>query len=329
MKAIQPFAEIMDVDIGVNVLKKIELVGRTCYKSTENIKDGSAEKFVANLISRGHEAMLEHGSFCFMIPYGEWRGLQIMIQNFETHNGFKCFLRFTNEGRCLVSGNIRAWRDFLTVCLEQTDYLPYYFHKFLESHPILFPEFQKDIKYCGRDHVRMIPMGRDDLIGETELLTHGDVTVRFVLDRGISHELVRHRPASFAQESTRYCNYGKDKFGGEITFIIPEFFQYDSLQWHMWNNAMKTAEDTYLNMMDIGVTPEQARTVLPNSVKTEVIMTANCAEWRHFFELRACNSTGKAHPQMLEVTRPLLDDFKKTINFIFDDLIYEKKGVCV
>ena len=157
---------------------------------------------------------------------------------------------------------------------------------------------------------------------ENEFLTHCDITVRFVVDRGVTHEIVRHRPASFAQESTRYCNYAKDKFGGEITFIIPEFFKYGSPEWLLWKNHMERCELDYLTMIGIGVTPEKARTVLPNSLKTELIMTANCAEWKHFFALRACNSTGKAHPQMLEVSRPLLDDFKNTIYGIFEDLNY-------
>jgi thymidylate synthase (FAD) len=146
-----------------------------------------------------------------------------------------------------------------------------------------------------------------------------------VVDRGISHELVRHRPASFAQESTRYCNYAQDKFGGQITFIIPEFFNYGSPEWKIWKENITRSEADYLALIALGVSPEKARGVLGTSLKTEVIMTANCAEWKHFFRLRACNATGKAHPQMLEVAQPLLDDFKKAISVIFDDLDYERK----
>ena len=151
---------------------------------------------------------------------------------------------------------------------------------------------------------------------------HVSATVELTTSRAVTHELVRHRVASFAQESTRYCNYSKDKFGNQLTFIIPEFFQYGSPAWKVWKDAMECAEAYYLTLINMGVKPEEARTVLPNSLKTEVIMTANCAEWKHFFNLRACNSTGKAHPQMLEVSRPLLDDFKNTISEIFDDLVY-------
>lgn len=319
MKAILPFAEIMDIDIGVDVLKKIEWVGRTCYKSTDKITDESAPKFVAGLIKRGHEAMVEHASFCFEIDRQVYRWMKGVIQYMSDAFGFKSFMRFTDEERILMSGNVRAWRDLFRNMMEWVG-IPACFEGFIKENPVLFPEYQDEIFIGKLDSIR--PIYTDDLKSELEFLTHCDVTVRWVVDRGISHELVRHRPASFAQESTRYCNYGQDKFGGQITFIIPEFFQYGSLEWKLWKDAMEECEKTYLKMIDAGVTPEKARTVLPNSVKTEVIMTANCAEWIHFFKLRACNSTGKAHPQMLEVSRPLLDSFKKTISVVFDDLTY-------
>lgn len=157
--------------------------------------------------------------------------------------------------------------------------------------------------------------------GHEAMLEHASVTVKFVVDRGISHELVRHRLASFAQESTRYCNYSKDDFGSEITFIIPDYLEYKSEGWNIWKESMKQAEDAYFKMLDFGLSPQQARAVLPNSLKTEVVMTANLREWRHFFKLRALGTTGKPHPQMLEVTVPLLEDMKNLIPVVFDDLV--------
>lgn len=157
--------------------------------------------------------------------------------------------------------------------------------------------------------------------GHEVMLEHASITVKFVIDRGISHELVRHRLASFAQESTRYCNYSKDDFGSEITFIIPEYLDYKSAGWNTWKETMKACEDSYFKLLDIGLTPQEARAVLPNSLKTEVVMTANLREWRHFFKLRALGTTGKPHPQMLEVTIPLLEDFKQMIPVVFDDLV--------
>lgn len=157
--------------------------------------------------------------------------------------------------------------------------------------------------------------------GHEAMLEHASVTVKFVVDRGISHELVRHRLASFAQESTRYCNYSKDDFGSEITFIIPDYLEYKSESWNIWKESMKQAEDAYFKMLDFGLSPQQARAVLPNSLKTEVVMTANLREWRHFFKLRALGTTGKPHPQMLEVAVPLLEDMKNLIPVVFDDLV--------
>lgn len=157
--------------------------------------------------------------------------------------------------------------------------------------------------------------------GHEAMLEHASVTVKFVVDRGISHELVRYRLASFAQESTRYCNYSKDDFGSEITFIIPDYLEYKSEGWNIWKESMKQAEDAYFKMLDFGLSPQQARAVLPNSLKTEVVMTANLREWRHFFKLRALGTTGKPHPQMLEVAVPLLEDMKNLIPVVFDDLV--------
>lgn len=156
--------------------------------------------------------------------------------------------------------------------------------------------------------------------GHEAMLEHASVTVKFVVDRGISHEIVRHRMASFAQESTRYCNYSKDDFGSEITFIIPDYLEYKSEGWNIWKESMKQTEDAYFKMLDFGLSPQQARSVLPNSLKTEVVMTANLREWRHFFKLRAEGVTGTPHPQMLEVAAPLLQDMQKLIPVIFDDI---------
>ena len=167
--------------------------------------------------------------------------------------------------------------------------------------------------------------------GHEAMLEHCVISVKFIVDRGVSHELVRHRMASYAQESTRYCNYSKDKFGNELTFIKPCFWEHfsdnieDNFALGEWEAAMADAEKHYFKLIENSATPEQARTVLPNSIKTEVVMTANLREWRHFFKLRALGITGKPHPQMLEVTVPLLAEFKALIPVVFDDLIVGEK----
>lgn len=156
--------------------------------------------------------------------------------------------------------------------------------------------------------------------GHLAMIEHASVTVKFVVDRSISHELVRHRLASFAQESTRYCNYSKDDFSSEITFIIPEYLAYGSEGFKIWKEQMKAAEKAYFDLLNFGLSAQEARAVLPNSLKTELIMTANLREWMHFFNLRAAGTTGTPHPQMLEVAVPLLQDMKKLIPVIFDNI---------
>lgn len=153
--------------------------------------------------------------------------------------------------------------------------------------------------------------------GHEAMLEHFSFSVKFIVDRGVSHEIVRHRVASFAQESTRYCNYGHE---GEITVIEPCFWEEGSQEYMAWKHGCSVAQRRYLELLEDGVSPQEARAVLPNSLKTEVVMTANLREWRHFFSLRACGTTGKPHPQMLEVTVPLLKEIKSLIPVVFDDL---------
>ena len=159
--------------------------------------------------------------------------------------------------------------------------------------------------------------------GHEAMIEHSSLSVKFVVDRGVSHELVRHRIASFAQESTRYCNYGKDKFGNEITVILPCFFDTgmgilsNSLVYQEWKLACECAEERYFNLLKMGATPQEARTVLPNSLKTEITVTANYREWRNFFKLRTAEAS---HPQMREVAIPLLKELKTLIPIIFDDI---------
>lgn len=138
--------------------------------------------------------------------------------------------------------------------------------------------------------------------------------------RTVRHELVRHRLASFAQESTRYCNYGKEKFGNELTFIKPCFWFETNPNYEIWRTSMAVAEDSYLQMIKNGATPQGARSVLPNSIKTEVVMTANYREWRHFLWLRAARLTRPAHPQMEELAVPLLKELHERIPVVFDDI---------
>ena len=158
--------------------------------------------------------------------------------------------------------------------------------------------------------------------GHEAMIEHSSLSVKFVVDRGVSHELVRHRIASFAQESTRYCNYSKDKFGNEITVIEPCFWNEDTGFYECWKVSCEQSERYYFELLNGGATPQQARTVLPNSLKTEITITANYREWRNFFKLRTAEAS---HPQMREVTIPLLKELKTLIPIIFDDIEVENE----
>lgn len=156
--------------------------------------------------------------------------------------------------------------------------------------------------------------------GHEAVLEHFNVTAKFICDRGVSHEIVRHRLASYCQESTRYCNYSKDGFGHEITVIEPCYLDKfdESPAYTSWLQACADAERHYFDMLDAGCTPQEARAVLPNSLKTEVVMTANIREWRHFFKLRCAPA---AHPQMREVATMLLKQFYTECPLLFHDVV--------
>ncbi|GHV11430.1 thymidylate synthase [Clostridia bacterium] len=153
--------------------------------------------------------------------------------------------------------------------------------------------------------------------GHESVIEHEKITVRIICDRGVSHELVRHRIASYSQESTRYCNYAKDKFGGELTFIKPCFWEDDSEAMKIWRGQMAETERMYLKLIQSKIPPEEARTILPNSLKTEIIVTMNLREWRHFFRLR---TSPKAHPQMREIAIPLLAEMRTLLPVVFGDI---------
>ena len=157
--------------------------------------------------------------------------------------------------------------------------------------------------------------------GHESVLEHGTISVKFICDRGVTHEIVRHRIAAYCQESTRYCNYSKDKFNNEITVIKPIFWNEDSEQYKIWYNSMLASEKAYFDLLATGSTAQEARDVLSNSLKTEIVVTYNIREWRHFFELRTAKA---AHPQMRELAIMTLKMFKNNIPVLFDDIEVEQ-----
>lgn len=178
-------------------------------------------------------------------------------------------------------------------------------------------------RVCYKSESKITPDSAEGFVrrilsnGHESVLEHEKLTVRIICDRGVTHELVRHRIASYSQESTRYCNYSLNKYENELTFIRPFFWNDDPEKFRIWEESMAAAERGYLELIARGATPQEARSVLPNSLKTEIVVTMDLREWRHFFKLRTAPA---AHPQMREVAVPLLKAFQEAVPVVFEGI---------
>ena len=159
--------------------------------------------------------------------------------------------------------------------------------------------------------------------GHESVIEHEKITVRIICDRGVTHEIVRHRIASYSQESTRYCNYANDKFGNELTFIRPFYWENEPVKKAIWTTSMERVEKNYKELIRLGASPQEARAILPNSLKTEIVVTMNLREWRHFLKLR---TSPAAHPQIREVAIPILKKFKELVPFVFNDILCDEEA---
>ena len=306
MNVIKPGYTIEHRDELRGGLAIIEKAARTCYKSEDKIKDGSAERMVKALINRHHEAMLEHGDYIFALAdYHILDNVVFSLRRLMEDTGVTPMLAYTNiDERPIISGNIRAWREFLA----SGSAAAYYFTGAIDriyTEDIIPPE---DVT----DDPRVKQIKYEDLRGTVERLTHLRQTVRFTIDRGVSHEFVRHRVMSFAQESSRYCDYS-----GGLTVIEPCYLEPGSNTHGIWRRECMSADVAYTNEKRLGLKPEEARAVLPTSTKTELVMTGTLRQWDHFFDMRARQTTGKAHPQAAEVAVPLMHDMEA----LFPDVI--------
>lgn len=301
MKIIKPSFMIEDRDELRGNLAMIERAARTCYKTEDKIGDDSAERMVRGLIRRGHEAMLEHGDYIFRLAnYDDLAVVVSTLWRIMERLGFAPMLTWTNvDERPIISGNIRAWRELIATGCPAA----YYFTGLID--PIYTEDLISQEDRCEDQRVQQIRYA--DLVGEVEHRAHIRQTVRFIVDRGVSHEFVRHRVMSFAQESTRYCNYSNDRFDRNITVIEPLYLVPGTEPYDLWERQCRNAESTYFAELNSGLLPEEARAVLPTSTKTELVMTGTLGHWDHFFDLRARQCTGKAHPQAVEVALPLLN----------------------
>lgn len=273
-----------------SALRFIEKAGRTCYKSEGKITEDSAEKFVKKLIKAGHLAMVEHSNMVVKTEgEDEWIDHELFVCTVETAGKY---LRVWAEGHDIyVGGNLTAWyqRGMETGWPEM-------FWAFWGKYGQLFDMRAREQK--RRKPFRFSLCPHDEIPQELHRYA-----VKFICDRGVSHELVRHRPCSFAQESTRYVNYG----GKDMEFIEPAGFGGWSELAQLWfENMCEGAEADYDSLLTQNLKPQQARAVLPNALKTEVIVTADLQEWNHIFKLRCAPG---AHPDFVRLAVPLRDKF--------------------
>lgn len=300
-------------------IKKIERIARVCYKSEDKIGEGTDIKMVRSLIERQHLAMLEHASLAFQVDaktYYRWLHIieELTTEPLVSRSCKKCYLRFSHvPDRYIISGNLRAWLETFQELSRTHVSLQYAFITEIGRLTKGLIDFNPG--GCGEDVYQYIT----DFTQLTyeERLIHETLSVLFTVDRGVTHELVRMRDCSFAQESTRYCNYNLGKFGNEITVIRPCFWEDTSPSFSIWADACAKAEEAYFKLLAAGAKPQEARDVLPTSVKADIVVTTEIAEWQHIFALRACDATGPAHPQMKEVMVPLLKNRQEVMPKMF------------
>lgn len=311
MKIVNPSVEVLRTGYETDFMTPeqfIELVGRNCYKSEEKITQGSAVKFVRNLINRGHEAMIEHWSLIFEVKrndlyrsiFNAWTDA-FRWWKFDPDDGFVPKIRFTKDedhNHYVVSGNIRSWRDFIRLHQRKGGFVPFFLYEVALTAPVFFDDLLSLKKQISEEDRWLKQITVNDLISDFEHLVHHDMTIRFICNRGVTHEMVRHREASYAQESTRYCNYSKGQFGEEITVVRPGWCKEGSSLYEVWRRGCQADEDRYMTLLEMGVSPQDARDVLNHSLKADIIVTGNMSHWLHFESLRC--SPG-AHPRMREV----------------------------
>lgn len=297
MKVIKPSATVI---VPETPYKHIEKISRICYKSENTITETSAEPFVRRLFNSNHNAMLEH--FRFIVEIDEYDYKEILNVNHRK------YLTMTDDDhRYIVSASARGFNDMYRTILD--DYSEIDVLDILESIIASIVYEYKCEALFDMDLYDISPIEKltnhvitdFSKLSDKEYNAHAWYSVHFVCDRGVSHELVRHRDASFAQESTRYCNYNKGKYGSEITVIKPIFWEEDSEEYKLWWIDCKHSEETYNSLIKLGATPQEVRSILPNSLKTEIVVTAQVYEWRHIISLRMLGTTGAPHPQMKEV----------------------------
>ena len=302
MRIVAPSFIILDNLDQQSLAARIEFCGRICYKSEHRIEAGSAIPFVRKMAEHGHNSVLEMAVV----------SLDITCAPAQIANLYFCQPKFLqidrlSATRLLVTGSMRAFREMAQQ--HPDDAISNAIVVFLSKrHPYFFEGLCDGLKEdLSEIRVEKIPLKQIERLERQQLVKHRYLAVKFIVNRAVTHELVRHRPCTFLQESQRYCRYSADKFGNEITFIRPLFFAEASEELSVWQESMAAMEQQYLRLLQTS-TPQAARTVLPNSCKTEIIVYANLAEWRHILELR---TSPAAEPSMREVMIPLQEELHR------------------
>ena len=313
MRIIEPYFTILDELDQQSLPVRIEYCGRICYKSEHRIDSDSAIPFVSKMAENGHNSVLEMGVVTLVVTCSTLDAISAL---------FFCQPRFLqidqlSPHRLLVTGSIRAFREMLLLFPQDTIsraialFLaaphPYFFETLLDG-----TEKNRPADITGLT-VEKMRLKEVEQLPPQQCAKHRHVAVKFVVNRAVTHELVRHRPCTFLQESQRYCRYSADKFGNEVTFIKPLFFDEQSAEFAIWKKAMEEMEQQYFRLLQTS-SPQAARTVLPNSCKTEIIVYANLLEWRHILALRTSQA---AEPSMREVMIPLQRELQNRYPALF------------
>lgn len=309
MNVISPSYQILDQLDQQSLAVRIEFCGRICYKSEDKISQESALPFVEKMAEHGHNSVLEMGVVTLEIACPDQTAITELFLCQPKYLHISC-----EENRLLITGSIRAFRELLIfhsdcAVVKASCALLHERHSYFFS--TLLPE--KGLKSVEGIAVRKVPLEELEQLSPKLWAKHRYIAVKFIVNRAVTHELVRHRPCSFLQESQRYCRYSDKKFGNEVTFIKPMFWEEGSEEYSLWQQAMQDAEKQYLKLLETS-TAQAARTALPNSCKTEIIVYANLEEWQHIFKLRCSKA---AEPSMREVIVPLHKEFQRIFPTIF------------
>ena len=309
MKVIPASFQILEELDHQSLAVRIEACGRLCYKSEDKISEDSAEPFVKGIVKHGHNSVLEMAALTLRV---EIDSESLVSQFLSVIPKFIQFDRLEKKV-LLITGTIRAFRE-LARDYGKVKLIKAMAWHLAASYPLFFFDLAPKRGWLPQDGVNVTRLLRAevDALPPELLVKHRYLAVRFITNRAVTHELVRHRPCSFLQESQRYCRYADDKFGNELTFIAPMFFAEGSKEYKLWERAMLETEKIYLELLATS-SPQAARTVLPNSCKTEIIVFANLLEWLHIFRLRTPKN---AEPSMREVMIPLAGEFGRRFSAV-------------